>query len=168
MAEGEGGYNPIEYHNGTVWPHDCSIIAAGLARHGFRKEASDIVAAIFEASLFFRSRFPEVFAGYDRSKTRFPVQYPTACLPQAWAAAAPMLGLRTLLGLEPRGDVLTSVAHPVLPFWMGTISVSNIPGRWGRASVTAKGDGGKILTTKQIFEETLARRAELDEQQLAA
>src|SRR5579884_3289357 len=51
MAKGEGGYNPIEYHNGTVWPHDCSIIAAGLARHGFRKDASDIIAGIFEASL---------------------------------------------------------------------------------------------------------------------
>jgi glycogen debranching enzyme len=168
MAEGEGGYNPIEYHNGTVWPHDCSIIAAGLARHGFRKEASEIVAALFEASLVFRARLPEVFAGYDRTKTRFPVQYPTACLPQAWAAGAPMLGLRTLLGLEPKGDVLTSAAHPVLPFWMGTLSIENIPGRWGRASVTAKGDDGKILSTKQIFVEILARRAELDEQKLAA
>lgn len=167
MAEGEGGYNPIEYHNGTVWPHDCCFIAAGLARYGFRKEASDIIAAIFEASLFFRSRLPEVFAGYERSKTRFPVQYPTACLPQAWAAGAPMLGLRTLLGLEPKGDVLTTATQPVLPFWMGTLSIENIPGRWGRAAAVAKGDD-KVLSTKEIFEEILSRRTELDQEQLAA
>jgi glycogen debranching enzyme len=168
MAEGEGGYNPIEYHNGTVWPHDCSIIAAGLARYGFRKDASEIVAATFEASMFFRSRLPEVFAGYERTKTRFPVEYPTACLPQAWAAAAPMLGIRTLLGLEPRGDVLTSTSEPVLPAWMGTLTVENIPGRWGRARVVAKGDDSKILSTKQIFEEAVSRRSELDEEKLAA
>ena len=168
MAEGEGGYNPIEYHNGTVWPHDCIIIASGLARYGFRKDASQIIAAIFEASIFFRSRLPEVFAGYDRSKTRFPVQYPTACLPQAWAAGSPMLGIRTLLGLEPKGDVLTSASQPVLPFWMGTLSVENIPGRWGRANIVAKGDDSKVLTTKQIFEEVLTNRASLDEEKLAA
>jgi glycogen debranching enzyme len=168
MAEGEGGYNPIEYHNGTVWPHDCSIIAAGLARYGFRKDASDIIAGIFEASMFFQSRLPEVFAGYDRLKTRFPVQYPTACLPQAWAAGAPMLGIRTLLGLEPKGDVLTSAANPVVPDWMGTLSVSGIPGRWGRASVVVKGDDTRALTTKQIYEQFLSRREEMEHEQLAA
>lgn len=168
MAEGEGGYNPIEYHNGTVWPHDCMIIASGLARYGFRKDASDVIAAIFEASIFFRSRLPEVFAGYDRTKTRFPVQYPTACLPQAWAAGSPMLGIRTLLGLEPKGNILTSASQPVLPYWMGTLSVENIPGRWGRANVVAKGDDSKILSTKQIFEEALTNRAGLDEEKLAA
>jgi glycogen debranching enzyme len=168
MAEGEGGYNPIEYHNGTVWPHDCSIIAAGLARYGFRKDAATIIAGIFEASLFFRSRLPEVFAGYPREKTRFPVQYPTACLPQAWAAGAPMLGIRTLLGLEPKGEALTSTPDPVLPYWMGTLSVDGIPGRWGKARVVAKGDDTSVLTTKQIFEVALARRADIDEEELAA
>jgi glycogen debranching enzyme len=168
MAEGEGGYNPIEYHNGTVWPHDCSIIAAGLGRHGFRKDASDIVAGIFETSLMFLSRLPEVFAGYDQTKTGFPVQYPTACLPQAWAAGSPMLGIRTLLGLEPKGDVLTSAADPVLPAWMGTLSVEGIPGRWGKANVVAKGDDKKVLTTQQIYEEILSRREHLSEEKLAA
>jgi hypothetical protein len=79
-----------------------------------------------------------------------------------------MLGFRTLLGLEPKGDVLTSVSEPVLPFWMGTISVENIPGRWGRANITAKGDDSKVLTTKEIFEEVLTNRAGLDEEKLAA
>jgi glycogen debranching enzyme len=168
MAEGEGGYNPIEYHNGTVWPHDCSFIAAGLARYGFRKEASQIIAGIFEAGLFFRYRLPEVFAGYERTKTRFPVQYPTASSPQAWAAGSPMLGFRVLLGLEPKGEVLTSAVDPVLPMWLGTVTVEGIPGRWGRANVTAKGDDKAVLSVKQIYETILSARATLGEEELAA
>ena len=78
-----------------------------------------------------------------------------------------MLGLRTLLGMEPKGDTLTSASNPILPFWMGTLSVENIPGRWGRASAMAKGDD-KVLSTKQIYEEVLSRRAELDQEKLAA
>jgi glycogen debranching enzyme len=161
MAEGEGGYNPIEYHNGTVWPHDCSIIAAGLARYGFRKEAADVIAGIFEASLSFNHRLPEVFAGYERARTRYPVQYTTACIPQAWAAASPMLGIRTLLGLEPKGEILTFAQDAVLPSWMGTLTVDGIPGRWGRTKVVVKGDDEAMLSPKQIYDIILARREEL-------
>ena len=168
MAMGEGGYNPIEYHDGTVWPHDNSFIAAGLARYGFRQDAAVIIAGIFEASWFFDARLPEVFSGYDRGNTRYPVQYPTACLPQAWAAASPMLGIRTLLGLEPKGDVLTSVENPVLPRWMGTLTLDGIPGRWGRAKVVAKGDDKAMLSTKQIYDRLLAAREELDNKKLIA
>ena len=168
MALGEGGYNPIEYHDGTVWPHDNSFIAAGLARYGFRQDAAAIIAGIFEASWFFDARLPEVFSGYDRGNTRYPVQYPTACLPQAWAAASPMLGIRTLLGLEPKGDVLTSVENPVLPPWMGTLTLDGIPGRWGRAKVVAKGDDKAMLSTKQIYDRLLAAREELDNKKLIA
>jgi glycogen debranching enzyme len=168
MAEGEAGYNPIEYHNGTVWPHDCSIIAAGLARYGFRKDAADIIAGIFEASIVFHNRLPEVFAGYERKQTRFPVQYTTACIPQAWAAGAPMLAIRTLLGMEPKGKVLTSAADPVLPAWFGSLSVEGIRGRWGKASLTAKGDEKAMLTVKQIYARILTGRTQLDEDELAA
>jgi glycogen debranching enzyme len=164
MGEGEGGYNPIEYHNGTVWPHDNSIIAAGLARYGFRKEAADIIAGMFEASFIFGNRLPEVFAGYDRGQTRFPVQYTTACIPQAWAAGVPMLGIRTLLGLEPKGDVLTSADDVVLPLWMGTLTVEGIPGRWGRANVSAKGDEKAMITGKQIYELILSNRIQPGEE----
>lgn len=168
MAEGEGGYSPIAYHNGTVWPHDCSIIAAGLARYGYRQEAAAIIAGIFEASVVFRFRLPEVFAGYDRTKTRFPVQYATACLPQAWAAGSPMLGIRTLLGLEPKGEALASAADPVLPPWFGHLTVDGIRGRWGRAKVTAKGDERGMLTTRQIYDQVLVNRTSLGEGELAA
>src|SRR5437867_10013606 len=85
MAEGEGGYNPIEYHNGTVWPHDNAFIAAGLRRYGYAPEAARIAFAILEAATYFDWRLPEVFAGYARSLTQFPVEYPTASSPQAWA-----------------------------------------------------------------------------------
>lgn len=168
MAQGEGGYNPIEYHNGTVWPHDCSFIAAGLASYGFREEASQIVAGIFEASAFFNHRLPEVFAGYDRTQTRFPVQYPTACMPQAWAAGSPFLGIRTLLGLEPKGEVLTHVENPVLPSWFGTLVLEGIPGRWGRTNCVAKGDEKSVLTTKQIVETVLRARTGLGVEKPAA
>jgi glycogen debranching enzyme len=103
MAEGDGGYNPIGYHIGTVWPHDNSLVAAGLARYGFHAEAAQIAFAMLEAAEFFEHRLPEAFAGYAREQTLFPVQYPTACRPQAWATGAPLLFIRLLVGLEP-GD----------------------------------------------------------------
>jgi glycogen debranching enzyme len=100
MAEGDGGYNPIGYHQGTVWPHDNSLIAAGLRRYGFDEEAATISLAILEAAQYFLGRLPETFAGYERSLTDYPVEYPTACSPQAWATAAPLFLIRVLLGLE--------------------------------------------------------------------
>jgi glycogen debranching enzyme len=112
MAEGDGGYNPIGYHNGTVWPHDNSLIAEGLGRYGYRQEAAQVAFAMLEAAEYFEHRLPEAFAGYARAQTLFPVEYPTACSPQAWATGAPLLFVRALLGLEP-GD--TTGRDPVLP-----------------------------------------------------
>ncbi|MDG4790630.1 glycogen debranching N-terminal domain-containing protein [Micromonospora sp. WMMD1102] len=135
LAEGEGRYNPVGYHVGTVWPFDNSFIAWGLWRFGFRKEAGRISKGIIDAAKFFNGRLPEAFAGYDRALTAYPVQYPTACSPQAWSAGAPMLLLRTMLGLEPVGDHL--VSDPVLPDGIDRIEVHDIPGRWGRTDVVA-------------------------------
>jgi glycogen debranching enzyme len=136
MADGEGGYNPIRYHNGTVWPHDNSLIAHGLARYGFRDEAAKIALATLEAATFFRYRLPEVFAGYRRGRTSFPVEYPTASSPQAWATGTPLLLLRVLLGLEPDGDELRSDPHPSDK--IGWVELTGIPGRWGRVDVTTR------------------------------
>jgi glycogen debranching enzyme len=136
MAEGEGGYNPIEYHNGTVWPHDVSIIAMGLARIGRREEAAVLCEALFAAARHFNFRLPEVFAGYDRAETTFPVEYPTASSPQAWAAGAPLLAIRVLLGLEPVGEHLS--VDPVLPRLIHHLEVRGILGRWGRADARAE------------------------------
>lgn len=164
MSTKDKGYNPIEYHNGTVWPHDNSFIAAGLARYGYRKEAAKIIAAIFEASVFFSYRLPEVFAGYDRNLTGFPVRYPTASSPQAWAAGAPLLGIRVLLGMEPRGNVLES--DPVLPSWIGTLALDGIPGRWGKANIVAEQKGSPSY--KQLFSQFVTKRVELDKVEKAA
>jgi glycogen debranching enzyme len=136
MATSTGGYNPIRYHNGTVWPHDNSLIALGLARYGYREEAARIAKAILEAATYFRYRLPEVFAGYPRELTRFPVEYPTASSPQAWATGTPFVFLRTMLGLEPRGDELGS--DPVLPEGINRVELRDIPGRWGRAATTTE------------------------------
>ncbi|HEY2358087.1 MAG TPA: glycogen debranching N-terminal domain-containing protein [Phenylobacterium sp.] len=130
MAVGEGSYNPIGYHVGTVWPHDNSIIAWGLRRYGFREEAAKIAMAMLEAAEFFHSRLPEAFAGYSRASTKYPVEYPTACSPQAWATGAPLLLMRALLGLESDGEHL--LVDPALPDSIRQITLLDFPGPWGR------------------------------------
>ncbi|HEY2802332.1 MAG TPA: glycogen debranching N-terminal domain-containing protein [Actinomycetota bacterium] len=136
MADGEGRYNPIGYHVGTVWPFDSSFIAWGLRRYGYKQEAARIAAGILDAARFFLGRLPEAFGGYPRSATKYPVQYPTACSPQAWSTGAPLLLLRAMLGLEPSGDHL--VVDPWLPSGIGRIELLDIPGRWGRQDAFAR------------------------------
>jgi glycogen debranching enzyme len=150
LAEGEGRYNPIGYHVGTVWPFDNSFIAWGLRRYGFKKEAAEIAAGILNAASFFQGRLPEAFAGYTSKVTNHPVEYPTACSPQAWSTGTPLLLLRTMLGLEPVGDQL--VVDPALPSGLGVLALLAIPGRWGRVDAFARG---------QL---DLSRRQELDPQ----
>ncbi len=101
MSTADAAYNPLSYHNGTVWPHDTSLGAWGLARAGRAADVSTVAAALLEAARFFGWSLPEVFAGYARGETPFPIAYPTAARPQAWAAGTPVLLLRLLLGLEP-------------------------------------------------------------------
>ncbi len=130
MARGEGSFNPIGYHVGTVWPHDNSIIAWGLRRYGYRVEAAHVSLAMLEAAALFGGRLPEAFAGYDRDATKYPVEYPTACSPQAWATAAPLLFVRALLGLDSDGRHL--IVEPALIEPIGQLQLLDIPGRWGR------------------------------------
>ncbi|WP_326556053.1 amylo-alpha-1,6-glucosidase [Micromonospora sp. NBC_01796] len=137
LAEGNGRYNPLGYHVGTVWPFDNSIIAAGLAKYGFTEESARIAESIIDAAKYFQGRLPEAFAGYDRDLTTYPVQYPTACSPQAWSAGAPLLLLRTMLGLEPQEDGLT--VRPAVPASLGRIELLGIPGRWGRIDAFGRG-----------------------------
>jgi glycogen debranching enzyme len=140
LAEGEGRYNPIGYHVGTVWPFDCSFIAWGLRRYGFKVEAAAIAGGILDAAEVFGGRLPEAFGGYERGETKYPVQYPTACSPQAWSTGAPLLLLRTMLGLEPVGSHL--VVDPMLPESIGILALLDLPGRWGRIDAFARGRDG--------------------------
>ncbi|WP_018787997.1 glycogen debranching N-terminal domain-containing protein [Micromonospora sp. CNB394] len=136
LADDQGRYNPVGYHVGTVWPFDNSIIAWGLWRYGFRHEAGRICDALLSASHYFDGRLPEVFAGYARSLTDYPVEYPTACSPQAWSAGTPLLLLRVILGLEPQGDHL--IIDPAVPPGMGRVELLDIPGRWGRVDALGR------------------------------
>jgi glycogen debranching enzyme len=137
LAAGEARYNPIGYHTGTVWPFDNSFVAWGLRRYGFKDEAATVAAGILEAAEFFDGRLPEAFGGYPRRQTKYPVQYPTACSPQAWSTGAPLLFLRTMLGLEPSGEHL--VVDPALPREIGRLELLDIPGRWGRIDAFGRG-----------------------------
>jgi glycogen debranching enzyme len=128
MSEADAAYNPLSYHNGTVWPHDNSLIAWGLARYGRWPEAQRIVQRILNAGRHFNYQLPEVFAGLRRSETTFPIAYPTAARPQAWAAGTPVLLLQILLGLQPdpRRHVLETLAPPELPSWAQSLRLSGV------------------------------------------
>ena len=149
LADGEGRYNPIGYHTGTVWPFDNSFVAWGLRRYGFKNEAAEIAAGILEAAEFFDGRLPEAFGGYPRKQTKYPVQYPTACSPQAWSTGTPLLLLRTMLGLEPQGEHL--VVDPALPRRIGYLGLLDIPGRWGRIDAFGRGrvETGRARSTRR-------------------
>jgi glycogen debranching enzyme len=153
LAEGEGRYNPIGYHVGTVWPFDNSFIAWGLRNYGFKEEAAQVAAGILDAAEFFQGRLPEAFGGYERGVTKYPVQYPTACSPQAWSTGTPLLLLRTMLGLEPVGDNL--IVDPALPGSIGLLALLDIPGRWGRVDAFAR--GRDLLEALQPRRRTAAR-----------
>ena len=137
MAEGEGRYNPIGYHVGTIWPFDNSFIAWGLRRYGFKDEAARVASGILDAAEFFNGRLPEAFGGYERDLTKYPVQYPTACMPQAWSTGTPLLLLRTMLGLEPIGEHL--IVDPAIPADIGHVALLDIPGRWGQIDAFGRG-----------------------------
>jgi glycogen debranching enzyme len=140
MSTADAGYSPISYHNGTVWPHDTSLAVWGLARSGLREEACAVARALVEAAAHFEWSLPEVFAGFDRDETPFPISYPTAARPQAWAAGAPVLLLRVLLGLHP--DVATgrlvSDATAPLPDWAGSLELGSVPALGGLWNVSVE------------------------------
>jgi len=124
MSSADAGYNPLEYHNGTVWPHDTALVAEGMRRYGFRDEASGLATRLLEAAEVFGGRLPELFAGFDRADTGFPVEYDGASRPQSFAAGAPLMALRTLLGLDAEDGVLR--VAPAVPEALGHLSLASI------------------------------------------
>jgi glycogen debranching enzyme len=128
LSDKERIYNPMSYHRGSVWPHDNSLIAFGMARYGYQLEASAILSALFEASLDFRDyRLPELFCGNQRHHRDKPVQYPVSCSPQAWASGAPIMILTALLGLRPdaSGGEL-KIVHPRLPEFLTFLELRDL------------------------------------------
>jgi glycogen debranching enzyme len=116
LAQGQARYNPMSYHNGSIWPHDTALCAAGIARYGHREAAERLFTSAFQAAVHFDMRLPELFCGFKRVQGAPPIAYPVACMPQAWAAGAPFMLLQSCLGIEIdglRGEI--HVDRPRLP-----------------------------------------------------
>lgn len=131
MSRWEKAYNPMSYHNGSVWPHDNAIIAAGLRRYGFLNQMEQLFTGLFEAAQHFPyQRLPELFCGFARRPTGEPVRYPIACDPQAWAVGAMFMFLQAALGLSCSRKGL-QVTKPMLPGWLRELTVQNMRVRGG-------------------------------------
>ncbi|MDB5101633.1 MAG: amylo-alpha,6-glucosidase [Cyanobacteria bacterium RYN_339] len=151
MASSSPNYNPISYHNGTVWPHDVSLIVRGMADRGRQDGVSTVFTGLFEASKHFEyQRLPELFCGFDR-QSRFakPVPYPVACSPQAWAAGTPLHLLAAALGLAPDGANNVLRVAPVLPAWLGDVRLTGL--RVGTGSVDLAFRRGPDGTTCEVL-----------------
>jgi glycogen debranching enzyme len=135
LSRDSGGYNPISYHCGSVWPHDTAIVAAGLARYGYDGAAQKLIFGLLDAAQAQGGRLPELFSGLDRDELTVPVGYPTSCSPQAWAAASPLLCLRTLLRLDPWVPYGKTWLSPNLPDDIGYLKVDGIPLAGSRVTI---------------------------------
>ncbi|WP_448006058.1 amylo-alpha-1,6-glucosidase [Agromyces bauzanensis] len=144
LASDMGAYNPASYHNGSVWPHDNAIIAAGLMRYGFVEEANRIVFGLFEAASHYGGRLPELFCGFDRREYPEPVSYPASCSPQAWAAATPFSLLRTTLRFDPSVPTGDLWLAPTSSADLGDIHLRNMPFAGARISVDASRRGASV------------------------
>lgn len=136
-----GAYDPVSYHNGSVWPHDNALIVAGLMRYGFVAPAQRIARALLEAAEQFGGRLPELFCGFDRTEFPEPVPYPTSCSPQAWASATPIELVRALLRFDPDLCRRQLWVDPVLPADFAPFRVDGVAVGAGRVSVQVTGEG---------------------------
>jgi glycogen debranching enzyme len=128
LSQEERVFNPLSYHRGSVWPHDNSIVAYGMALYEFREPVNRIFQALFEAALNFRDyRLPELFCGIQRGESDEPVQYPVSCSPQAWASGAVFLLLTSVLGVRPSAPRKElNIVNPALPPFLNQLSIRNL------------------------------------------
>jgi glycogen debranching enzyme len=146
LAEGEPRYNPMSYHNGSVWPHDNAMIALGMSRYGLRAPVVRLLKSWLDASTHFElRRLPELMCGFDRARHPGPVLYPVACSPQAWAAGTVFMMLRACLGLTVDGAARTvRIDRPRLPEAIGEIVLRGIRVGQGRADLAFRQGDGRI------------------------
>lgn len=126
LATSMGAYNPMSYHNGSVWPHDSALIAAGLMRYGFVAEAQKVAMGLLDAAAHFDGRLPELICGFDRNDYGVPVAYPTSCSPQAWASAVPVKLVTTLLRMQPAVTEGHVRLDPVWPEELGRLTIRDL------------------------------------------
>jgi glycogen debranching enzyme len=139
-------FNPMSYHNGTVWPHDNAIIAYGLSRYGLKEQANRIFQGIFDAALRFDlQRLPELFCGFAREEGYGPVPYPVACSPQAWAAGAASLLLQSSLGIEVDGVHGRIIFNqPTLPEFLREVHITGLPIRGTKIDLAVRGERNHV------------------------
>jgi glycogen debranching enzyme len=144
MSQEERVFNPLSYHRGSVWPHDNSIVAHGMALYEFREPANQVFSALFQAALNFRDyRLPELFCGIERREYDEPVQYPVSCSPQAWASGAVFLFLTSLLGIRPSAPRRElNIVSPTLPPFLDQLNIRNLQVGGSRVDLdfTRRGD----------------------------
>jgi glycogen debranching enzyme len=143
MSKSAAAYNPMSYHNGSVWPHDNALIAAGLKRYGFVRSTNRVATALFDAAVSADYlRLPELFCGFTRRTPNRPVSYPIACSPQAWAAGAPFLMLQAILGISAMAhEGLLTVNHPHLPTWLNSVEIRNLAVGGSRLNMVFRREG---------------------------
>ncbi|HTE72881.1 MAG TPA: amylo-alpha-1,6-glucosidase, partial [Actinomycetes bacterium] len=139
LATDMGAYNPLSYHNGSIWPHDNALVAAGLMRYGFVEESRRVATGVLDAAAAFGGRLPELFCGFGRDTYERPVPFPTSCSPQAWASATPVQLLRTLLRWDPWVPHGTAWLAPALPERYADLTLTNLPLAGSRLSVRVQG-----------------------------
>ena len=127
LATSMARYDPLSYHNGSVWPHDTAIAVAGLRRSGRPAEAVHLAQGLLAAASATGGEMPELFSGIGRDEAPVPVGYPASCRPQAWASGAPLLILRSLLGLDPDIPAGRIGLDPVFPVGQTRLSLSSLP-----------------------------------------
>ena len=149
VATNEARYNPMSYHNGSVWPHDNALIAAGLARYGFREQAARIFEGLFDVSTYVAlRRLPELFCGFLRGRMQGPTFYPLACLPQAWSAAAPFYLLQSCIGLAFETKSRRIVFEkPALPRFLDEVVLRGVNVGFHKTDIALRrlNDGGVIV-----------------------
>ena len=164
LATGQRAYNPLSYHNGTIWPHDNSLIAMGFSNYGLQKSAAQVLTGLYDAGRQFRhNRLPELFCGLGRGENDLVVSYPVSCSPQAWASGASFLLLRACLGLYPDAPRKTlKIVNPRLPAWLNELTIEGL--RVGQTRLTlhfAHSGDGTFATVKEMVGEPLAIRLEI-------
>ena len=146
LASDQPRFNPMSYHNGSVWPHDVALCAAGMAHYGARRQSMHLLGEVFEAATHFGMRLPELFCGFPRVSGEPPIAYPVACLPQAWSAGSVFMLLQACLGLQvdaARSEVI--IDHPQLPFGVDRLRVERVDVAGARVDLMFERVGDRVL-----------------------
>jgi glycogen debranching enzyme len=157
LADDEIPFNPMSYHNGSIWPHDTAICAAGLARYQERDSVVKLMSGMFEAAVRFNMRLPELFCGFMRAAGEAPVAYPVACLPQAWSAGSVFMMMQACLGMRVdgwKGEV--TVDRPRLPIGIDNLVIRNIAVGEARVNVIFERIGDRVVSYLDHRHEGLA------------